>query len=400
MRVKDVRRKSKPRIDVSYLQSLGIQGYGDDNLYPETFRNIVESSSTGSECVERFADFIEGRGFKNEVISELIINGKGETMDDIHANVCRDIAMYNGFALHLNYNIHGSISEIQFVPFENCRLVERDDWGFVSHIAVHPDWTGKKTRRGKAIQVNKSNVDFIHVFHPDRNVVLRQIEADGGIENYKGQILWLSMAGAGVYPVGRGDRVVTEMSTDEGLSNVRYRNTRCGFNPSGMIITRRGSASALAGELNISEDEALQEIERKEDAFHSALELMQGDSNTGKLLEVTIETDEEKPEFVNLHTNNYDKEYTATEDSTVEHIYSAFGQEAWYCIRIGRIGFSGDILTDAFNYYNSSVNRHQRFIERAFKKIFEYWKTPGYTDFSIEPLKYVSENGKAFDQAG
>lgn len=31
------------------------------------------------------------------------------------------------------------------------------------------------------------------------------------------------------YPVGKGDRVATEMSTDEGLSNVKYRNVRNNF---------------------------------------------------------------------------------------------------------------------------------------------------------------------------
>lgn len=55
------------------------------------------------------------------------------------------------------------IVEIQHVPFENCRLLEEDETGYIAKIAVHPDWTGKKTRKGKAIKVVQENVEFIDV---------------------------------------------------------------------------------------------------------------------------------------------------------------------------------------------------------------------------------------------
>ena len=75
--VKELKRKSSRRIDISYIQSLGIQSYGDDNLYPQTLRNIIAASSTGSECSERFADFIEGNGFMNEQFSSYVVNRRG-----------------------------------------------------------------------------------------------------------------------------------------------------------------------------------------------------------------------------------------------------------------------------------------------------------------------------------
>ena len=150
MRVKDLKKKSNKRIDTGYLQMLGIQAYGDDNLYPQTLRNIIAASSTGSECSDRFADFIEGNGFREVLFSGYVVNRKGDTADDIHALICRDMAEFNGIALHVNYNILGEIVELQHVPFENCRLLEEDENGYISKIAVHPDWTGKKTRKGKA----------------------------------------------------------------------------------------------------------------------------------------------------------------------------------------------------------------------------------------------------------
>lgn len=379
MRVKDLRKKSSKRIDTTYVSSLGIQTYGEDNLYPQVLNNIIAASSTGSGCVERLSDFIEGNGLRNIELSELVINRKGDTMDDLHTLICNDVAKFNGFAVHVNYNIFGQIVELQYVPFENCRLVEEDDNGYVSHIVLHPDWTGTKTRNGKILRVDKRNCDYINVFNPNREVVLAQIDAVGGIEYYNGQLLWVSMAGKNTYPTGKGDAVATEMSTDEGLSNVKYRNVRNNFLPAAMIITKRGSNLE-----NYSDRPSMQG-----DDFSDTLVQLQGDTNAGKLMEITLENDEEKPEVLHLNAQNYDKEFTVTDSSVIERIYSAFGQEAWYCIRIGKVGFSGDILEDAFEYYNSIVSKQQRLIERTFRAVFKHWHTPVADDFSVEPLRYI-----------
>lgn len=385
MRVRDLKKKSSRRLDANYSYALDIQTYGDDNLYPQTLRDIISASSTGSECSDRFADFIEGNGFNNELFSGYVVNRKGQTADDIHALVCKDVSLYNGMALHVNYNVYGEIVELHHIPFENCRLMEEDDNGYVAKIAVHPDWTGKKTHKGKAIRVTKENIDYIDVFNPVKEVVLAQIESAGGIEYYKGQVLWVSMDGNNIYPVGKGDRVVTEMSTDEGLANVKYRNVRNNFLPSGMVITKKGTHTTF--------DENGKEVEDASgnDSFSDMLVQLQGDTNSNKLLDVTLESDEEKPEFVPIVTQNYDKEFTVTDASVVERIYSAYGQEPWYCIRIGKVGFSGDILEDAFEYYNSIVSKQQRLIERTFERLFRYWyevANPS-NDYSVQPLKYV-----------
>lgn len=385
MRVRDLKKKSSRRLDANYSYALDIQTYGNDNLYPQTLRDIISASSTGSECSDRFADFIEGNGFNNELFSGYVVNRKGQTADDIHALVCKDVSLYNGMALHVNYNVYGEIVELHHIPFENCRLLEEDDNGYVAKIAVHPDWTGKKTRKGKAIRVTKENIDYIDVFNPVKEVVLAQIESAGGIEFYKGQVLWVSMAGDNTYPVGKGDRVVTEMSTDEGLSNVKFRNVRNNFLPLGMVITKKGTHTTF--------DENGKEVEDASgnDSFSDMLVQLQGDTNSNKLLDVTLETDEEKPEFVPFTTQNYDKEFTVTDASVVERIYSAYGQEPWYCIRIGKVGFSGDILEDAFEYYNSIVSKQQRLIERTFERLFRYWYEVANSsnDYSVQPLKYV-----------
>ena len=191
----------------------------------------------------------------------------------------------------------------------------------------------------------------------------------------------MSGGGKNVYPRSRADRVVTEMSTDEGLANVKFRNVRCNFLSAGIVITKKGQSIAGEDSSGLNDN----------DGFSDMLGKLQGDTNSLKMLEVEISSDEEKPEFVDLSSKNYDKEFSVTDASVVERIYSAYGQEPWYCIRIGKVGFSGDILEDAFEYYNSIVSKQQRMIERAFQKIFDGWyevANPS-NDYSVEPLKYV-----------
>ena len=110
-------KKAPQRIDVSYLATLGIKSYGRNNLYPQQAKAILDSSSTGAQCADRYARFIEGEGLQNPVIYNLVVNHYGETTDDLLTAISQDIANYGGFALHVNYNLACQISEVQFVPF-------------------------------------------------------------------------------------------------------------------------------------------------------------------------------------------------------------------------------------------------------------------------------------------
>ena len=81
-----------------------------------------------------------------------------------------------------------------------------------------------------------------------------------------------------------------------------------------------------------------------------------------------------------------------TDSSVIERIYAQFHQELFYSIRIGKLGFSGQVMKDAYEYYAGEVTTEQRFIERAFKKIFNSWHDPAIQnlDPKLHPLKYIS----------
>lgn len=301
-------------------------------------------------------------------------------MDDLLRSVAGDLTRFGGFALHCNYNVFGKVTEVNIIPFEQCRLEECDDSGYVSHILVHPDWKGEKTRNGKRVWLNEENIIKFDVFNPDPSVVMQQIERAGGIESYRGQVLWVSMDGTYEYPTPIYDAVVTEISTDEGLGNIKYRNVRNNFLISCMLIAKKG-----APKMNEDGEEEQRQMISDEDLMQ-----FQGDTKGSKILYVELENDEDEPKIVQFPSKNFDKEFSTTDASVIERIYAQFHQELFYAIRIGKLGFSGQVMQDAYEYYAGEVTPEQRFIERTFSRVFENWAEPIMGDFTIQPLKYIS----------
>lgn len=376
-------KKAPQRIDVGYLSSLGIKAYGRGNLYPQEAKAILDASSTGAQCADRYARFIEGEGIANAAIYGLEVNRYGETADDIVTAVSQDLANYGGFALHVNYDLACRIVELQHVPFESCRLQEDDDSGYIGHIVTHPDWTARTTRGGKILKVSKDTIATYDRFNPDPAIVRAQIAASGGIEYYRGQIMWVSTAGRDRYPLPKYDRVLTDLSTDEGLSNIKFRNARCNFLASAFVITKR---SQTLNEV----DERQRAVEAQ--GFAEELAQFQGDETGNVLISLTVDNDEDKPEILSFPTKNFDKDFTVTDNSVVERIYSAFEQEPFLCIRSGKLGFSGTTIHDCYNYYSSLVNKEQRIISRALERVFDNWHEPlASTSCDIKPLTYNVE---------
>lgn len=373
-------KQTEPRFDTAYSQRLNLQAWGRDNLYPQHLTRIAAASGTAELCLSRYCKFVEGNGLLDGLAGKEL-NASGETADDILHRVAQDVTRYGGFALHVNYNLLCEVTEIHHMPFEHCRLEECDDAGHVQHIVTHPDWIGLKTRNGKRITVDERNVVRFNVFNPNPEAVRDQIINAGGIDRYNGQILWCSMAGKDIYPTPIYDAVISDMSTEEGLGNIKNRNARNNFLTSAMLITKRG-VPKFDGEGN---DISAPTITPED------LAAFQGDERVGKLLLVELENDEDKPEVVPFAANNYDKDFTATDASVIERIYAQFHQELFHAIRIGKLGFSGNVMADAYTYYAGEVTNEQRFISRGLAKVLSAWHEPilRNADTTILPIQYA-----------
>lgn len=376
--------KAAPALDPKFLRNLGIKSYDADNLYPQNVRNIVLNSKTGNGCLERYADYLEGRGIASEPLAGFIINLDGETLADLHAQVSGDFATHEGFAIHVNYNIYGGITSLHHVPFENVRIMEPDEEGFVRKVAIHPDWSGQLTRNGKQVKISKDSIDYLDVFNPDPEVVLSQIQEAGGPQYYKGQIFYYSSLGFMLYPYAKFHAVLADMSTDEGLSNIMNRNVRNNFLPAGAFVRLKSQSI---------QDPDGDDYNSDNGEYADDLAALQGDTEALKFLDITVESKEEMPEFVNMQGNNYDKDFTATAAEIKDCIYSAFGQEGWLAIRNGKVGFSGTLVADVERDYAKRQVKTQKAMTRCYKTLLQHWTAaeplpaePNDANLTILPL--------------
>ena len=59
---------------------------------------------------------------------------------------------------------------------------------------------------------------------------------------------------------------------------------------------------------------------------------------------------------------------------------------------MGKLGFSGQVMRDAYEYYSGEVTIEQRVIERAFGMLMRNWWDESKVGLPIliQPLKYIT----------
>jgi hypothetical protein len=221
-----------------------------------------------------------------------------------------------------------------------------------------------------------SKEDIIHIdlFNPNPQTIDEQVSRAGGWASYKGQVYYYSGNRSSNYPLPKFDAVLTDMSTEEGISNISYLNARNNFLPSGMIVDI----------IDWEKPENEKQIEENE----KSIEEFQGDEKTGKLCYSCAKNKDEVPVFVKLSGQNYDKEYTVTREKTKDDIGRSFNQPP--ILRAEDVGsnFGADALRNAYDYYNSVTEAERLQVERVFARIFKYWNGEPFNDFGILPLTY------------
>ena len=364
--------KSAPQFESRDWRQYGIQTYGDTNDFPQTVSEIVQASKTGNACLSIYNDFVYGHGFKDPGIYKLRVNKEGEKLDKILRMVCKDFTLWHGFAIHVNYNMNFRVSSIHHIPFESLRLAKADDGGFIGRTAYHPDWGHRDKTRSRW---SPSDIEWFHLFNPDPEVILNQVEEAGGWDNYNGQILYLSgdSEGSPSYPVPIFIAEMTDMRTEEALANVAGRNACSNFLSAGILVDIKDE----------TQDQSQVNETQKE------LNKFQGDENTSQLWYIQCKSKDEVPQFIRFSGENYDKAFEVTQRVIPENIGQAFKQPP--ILRAVDVGanFGADLMTNAYKYYNSVTVRERQQLEETFVSIFEYWWAPlENPDFAIQSLTY------------
>lgn len=364
--------KTERQIDSSLNRALHIQTYGEYNDYPQCVMEIVEASTTGTSCVDTYRKFITGRGFEEGDFYRAVVNRKEQTADDVLRAAAHDRAYFGGFALHVNYNALYEIVEVTHIPLEWLRFGELGEDYTFDEIAMHPDWGRRFTSLRR---FRSSDVKRFHFFDPRPATIEREVEQAGGWANYNGQILYFSNRGERVYPAPIFRAALTDMSNEEGLSNITQRNVRHNFLPAGMLVDFDNSANS---------------DEQKEETKRELIEF-QGDMKAGQLMYVNVRNGEEIPEFRPFTANNYDKAFTNAEEKTPEIIGRAFIQPPILRAEDIGAGFGADLMENAYEFYNSITASERAEFETVFKRIFSRWHDRTINpqqNYTILPLRY------------
>lgn len=380
---------TSPRYDASKERSYGIQAYGEQNDYPQRVMEVLSASVTGGSCAKVYQSFIAGKGFKDEITYRAIINKEGETMDDLLQMLSFDLARFNGFALHVNYNANYKISSIHHIPFENIRLgLPNEETGLVENVKVHPDW-GKRNINVR--KWKKDDIDTIDLYNPDPKKVEAQVSLAGGWANYKGQIFYYSGAGKNTYPLPIFDAALTDMSTEEAISDITNRNACNGFLPAGMLVEIAQDPQPIYEDNSHLTDEEQYARRLAQEAVsdtEATIQAMQGSKNAAKVAYVRVGSKEEVPQFVNIAPNNFDKEFSVSRDAAKDAIGRVFNQPPILRAENVGSGFGAEIMQQAYNYYNSVTTGERLLIERVLSTIFKESIFTTATDFTIDPLSY------------
>jgi hypothetical protein len=372
--------KSAQRVERNqYLSYKRIKGYGLGNSYPQKILEIVNSSGTGKVCMDIYIKFIEGAGFVDQALSELIINSNKEKLNTLLSKCAKDLRYFNGFAVLVKYDFKAIPIEFYNVPFEHCRIEIDSDLSYTGKIAVYPDWTNIT---GKIF--NQDDVKFINRYDPER--VAEQIIEAGGPEKYLGQILYFTSDGDFEYPICPVDPVITDMLTEESVSTVKHRNAKNNFLPSGILV-RKGIKPRT---LNDGSIDPKSPYNQQQEESAAEIKRMQGDENTSKIWVVDVDSDEEVPQFIDFTAKNYDRQYELTEKTVQDNIGKMnMVPPILRGVDIGA-GFGADLMTNAYNFMSSVTGTERRKLKEVFVNLFEFYPAK-FADFTIAPLKYVED---------
>lgn len=351
----------------------GIMSFGSENDYPEAFEKLINGSKTAKSTAKIYANFLVGYGFEDESMNNIVI-GRDErykkiTLKDMLSKVAKSCSKNQGAYIHAERNLSGESANASMIPFKQCRFSAPDGIGYSNKIYVCEDWKDPK----KNIPVP------YYVWNNDARQIAKQVEKDGGIENYRGQIYHIFLDNEYFYPLSTFDSVELDMDTEAQISIYNNNETRNGF-----------AKKTLLWFPEPADEEQLEAIEKK-------VKDMQG-ADGAKVTVFTTETDLETGELKKNQTflketidSSIDvKMYEELKKSTANDIRKACNALPAILIDYedNKLGStSGEAIKQAFDFFNLMTEDDRAILSRSFEEIFKTFPAlKDKTNWAIKPL--------------
>ncbi|MEW5675563.1 hypothetical protein ABGT15_04560 [Flavobacterium enshiense] len=371
------------RLSIKFNQTDGIHNWGDDNAYPSLVKSIIGSSVTAKQCVDINSKYIYGKGFEFAKDNAPIVSKKGLNINQLLRVTSREFSEQNNIFLHVNYNALFEVISVDLIPCTDGRIGKTDSTNYAGKYVVYNNWDKSKSKK-----VNKDEYTLIDRFNPNQTVIEAQVEAAGGWNKYKGQILHLTADFSDTYSLSDVDCVMSDADSQNQSGIFKNGGLRKGFFGAKLFITKPF------------------DDEDQRDDFVKTIEDLKGaeDSAGVLLLESKSETDNllEQLRIENIDSNIDDKKFEYTDRSTKENIIDAFDIPSILVNNSDNsiFGNSGELLKEAKLTHWEKKEEERNIIVDAFKLIFsKFHQTINPSNnWNILPIIQI-ENAQSIDPA-
>ncbi len=350
-----IHEESTPEV---FNKSLGVYFNGEGNLYPLLVENIIDSSPTAGQCAWLYESFLGGGGFEKDLTKvDLDDDFFLYNPDDFLMDIAESISRHQGVWIHVNYNALYQKEDFQVIPFDQCRLGKKDDNDYIGKVVI--------SKVGWGRELKKKDLEVIDVFNPRPEIIQAQVDAAGGWEKYKGQVLFYSFQPKRLYPKSLIESAYLFADVEYQMGLYYNATTKRGFNDAKLVRHKK--------------------FDSKEDErnFNGNLKSLMGAENSSSIMTIEDDWDSDNQEgnikVESLSSNVKAEKYQHFEEASANYIRKAFKNIPPQLVDYvaGKLGnTSGEDLIKAQSVYNSLIARDRMKIERLFAMLFENYKEP------------------------
>jgi hypothetical protein len=371
---------STPRVRTKTNTAEGIINFGEKNDFPNILIDTIDNSPTGTACINRYIDFLKGDGLTNEDLSKHKANSNGDTFATLTEKICINFGTFRGAYILLRFSSNGKVSEVVSLPYESCRLGNRNEEDQITEILYNP-YYGTKDQAAK----KDFNVKY-PVFNPA--VVMDQIKKQK--KDFKGQVLFLRkyQPGKPDYPIPEYYAGIDWFEVDAAKSQFHKNNVKNNFLLS-VLLKVVGDPAALAPGADGKTVGEMLQADLKAN--------LAGVENGGGMMVLWAKVKEAFPEVSAFPTNSNDKLFETLENIVTEQI-ARVTQVPPILANIqvaGKLGGTQEIL-NAADLLKNTVAGNQALIENVFNSIIfpiaekSLLPTGESIEFTISPFTAIT----------
>jgi len=364
------------RLNIKYNKVDGIYSWGDDNAYPHLIKSLIGSSVTAKNCVDLNAKYIYGKGFQFAG-KTVMVNKNGLTINQLLRVASKEFSEQNNLFFHVNYNALHEITGVVLIPSTDARIGKADSQGYSGKFIIYDNWDKSKGKK-----VEKKDFTIIDRFNPSPAVIEAQVEAAGGWNKYKGQILHITSDFSDIYSLSDGDCALKDMDCEDRASTFKNAGLRRGFFGSKLITVKPF------------------DDDFDKDGFDRMIKDLVGVENSSGVATIELKSAadviSEEIDIKDIDSNYTDTNVEYTEASSAKKIRKAFGVPSILIEDSDNsiFGDSGALLKQAKLTHWENKEEERNIVTEAFQRIFSRWHEPinPQNDWSITPIITLDTN--------